>query len=114
MCPDCFSPATGHGWSFGETDLPGDGPCPAWPRGAARLRHAREILKSYEKRPEPVAAPKPQPVAVIASGTSIDEVIEELGRIRAEYPGAEVRRGNCNRWEIWPSRKTTPDTEKDS
>ncbi|WP_432955956.1 hypothetical protein [Micromonospora haikouensis] len=114
MCPDCFSPATGHGWSFGGVDLPGCGPCPAWPRWAARLRRTREILMSYQKRPEPVAAPKPQPVAVIPSGKSIDEVIEELGRIRAEYPGAEVRRGNRNRWEIWPSGNATPITEKDS
>lgn len=113
MCPDCFSPATGHGWSFGEMDFPGSGPCPAWPRWAARLRHAREILMSHQKRPEPVAAPKPQPVAVIASGKSIDEVIEELGRIRAEYPGAEVRRGNRNRWEIWPSGNATPSIGKD-
>ncbi|OZV73096.1 hypothetical protein CA850_31480 [Micromonospora echinospora] len=113
MCPDCFSPATGHGWSFGEFDFPVGGPCPAWPRWAARLGRAREMLMSHQKRPEAVAAPNPQPLAVISSGKSIDEVIEELSRIRAEHPGAEVRRGNRNRWEIWPSRNTTPDTEKD-
>jgi hypothetical protein len=114
MCPDCFSPVTGHGWSFGEMDSPGCGPCPAWPRWAARLRRAREILMSHQRRPEAVAVPKPQPLAVIPSGKSVDEVIEELGRLRAEYPGAEVRRGNRNRWEIWPSGNATPITEKDS
>lgn len=60
-----------------------------------------------------MAAPKPQPVAIIPSGKSIDEVIEELGRLRTEYPGAEVLRGNRNRWEIWPSG-SAPITEKDS
>ncbi|MEU9507116.1 hypothetical protein AB0D32_12635 [Micromonospora sp. NPDC048170] len=104
MCPECFRPAGWHGWSTcGDPAFLGCGPCPAWPRWSARLHRLHEMLSSSQKHPEPAAVPKPQPLAVISSGKSIDEVVEELSRIRAEHPGAEVRRGSRNRWEIWPS-----------
>ncbi|MEV2241069.1 hypothetical protein [Micromonospora sp. NPDC049891] len=109
MCSDCFRPADWHGWSTsGDPAFLGSGPCPAWPRWSARLRRLHEMLSSSQKRPEPAAVPKPQPLAVISSGKSIDEVIEELSRISVEHPGAEVRRGSRNRWEIWPSENTAP------
>lgn len=67
------------------------------------------ILSSAAARQETTGppAPKPQPIAILKSGTPIDQVIAELTRISAEHPEAEVRRGNANRWEIWPRQAPT-------
>lgn len=112
MCSECYSPL---GWHLRRGHVLGEhsGPCPAWPTWAARVQKAREMLLSLaeakDKQPTAPPAPKPQPIAVLKSRTPIEGVIAELTRISAEHPGAEVRRGNANRWEIWPP--ATPDQQ---
>lgn len=101
MCSDCPTPMAKHGW----VTPPFDGPCPAWPRWAARLRRAREILETASReaqKPAEPPAPKPEPLAVIPSGLPIAEITERLTELQKQYPDAEVRRGRANRWEIWP------------
>jgi hypothetical protein len=46
-------------------------------------------------------APAPRPVAVIPSGASVEETIARLSAVQAGHPGARVRRGKKNSWEIW-------------
>ena len=102
MCSECPTPLSKHGW----VTPPYEGPCPAWPRWAARLQRARGILMSAS-RSEPAAvgpvAPKPQPLAVIPSGLPIAEVTKRLQDLAKQHPNAEVRRGRANRWELWPT-----------
>ncbi|GIF99049.1 hypothetical protein [Catellatospora citrea] len=105
MCGDCDLPANWHGWSSrGYGALLGQGPCPAWPGWAERIRRAREMfLAATDRRVEaPPSPPKPEPLAVIPSGLSIDDMIAKLAAARAEHPNAVVRRGNRNRLELWP------------
>jgi len=42
-----------------------------------------------------------RPIAVIDSGLPIEEVAR-LNAVQAGHPGAQVRRGGGNSWEIWP------------
>jgi hypothetical protein len=106
MCSECEVPLD---WHLRDGHIGGQptGPCPAWPDWAERLRRVREMLlasaaeRSGKKEPEP-AAVKPVPIAVLRSGLPIGEVIERLTELQAEHPGAEVRRGAANKWEIWP------------
>ena len=106
MCSECATPASWHGYSItialtGATH--GAGPCPAWPQWAQRVRRAREMLAAAaQDKPLEPPPPKPQPLAVIASGLPIAEVMKQLADVQAKYPEARVRRGNRNRWEIWP------------
>ncbi|MFC5827980.1 hypothetical protein [Nonomuraea insulae] len=105
MCADCPAPFSSHGWST----PPWDGPCPAWPSWAARLKEARKILYSASAPKQPVAPSKPkaEPLAVIPSGLPISEVLERLKELQDQYPDAEVRRGRANRWELWPGSSTS-------
>jgi hypothetical protein len=100
MCSDCPTPIAQHGW----VTPPFDGPCPAWPGWAARLRRAREILTAGAREAKAAAppAPKPEPLAIVPSGLPIAEVTQRLMEIEKKYPDAEVRRGRANRWEVWP------------
>jgi hypothetical protein len=106
MCSECASPAGWHGYTItialtGATH--GAGPCPAWPQWAQRIRKVREMLAAGVKdKPVEPPPPKPEPLAVIASGLPIAEVMKQLADVQAKYPQARVRRGNRNRWEIWP------------
>ncbi|MFI6324791.1 hypothetical protein ACIBG8_45210 [Nonomuraea sp. NPDC050556] len=105
MCSECQSPFARHGWSM----PPWDGPCPAWPGWATRVKEARKILLSAH-RTEEVVQPrraKPEPLAVIPSGLPITEVLERLTALQTQYPDAEVRRGRANRWELWPNSSTS-------
>lgn len=106
MCSECEVPLDWHlrdGYVITEPM----GPCPFWPGWRARMAKAREMLLSMleakKKQLAPPAAPKPEPLAVIKSRTPIEQVIAELTRLQQEHPGAEVRRGAANRWEIWPA-----------
>jgi hypothetical protein len=69
------------------------------------MREAREMLerfaRSRDTREVPPAAPKPQPIAVVPSGLPIAEVVAKLTELQQQFPGAEVRRGRANRWELW-------------
>jgi len=40
-------------------------------------------------------------LAVIAAGSPIVDVIARLTQVQAENPGAQVRRGKKDSWEIW-------------
>lgn len=106
MCADCVMPVSWQTWNIrGDSALLGGGPCDAWPRWRARVTRAREMLFAAAARdiPPQTPEPKPKPIAVITSGTPIEKVISELQRLQQEHPGCEVRRGNRNRWEIWPA-----------
>lgn len=107
MCSECASPLDWHlrrGHILGRHS----GPCPAWPTWAERIRQVRGMILSWGERdkqkPSTPTPSKKQPIAILKSGTPIEQVIAELTRISSEHPGAEVRRGNANRWEIWPAR----------
>jgi hypothetical protein len=104
MCSECVTPAGWHGFRFELSDAcPERGPCPAWPLWQQRVHEARQILlSSAAKKAAPPAPPKPQPLAVIPSDLPIEEVITRLSAIQASHPGATVRRGSRNRWEVWP------------
>jgi hypothetical protein len=68
-----------------------------------RLWKAREILMAAATKQAARAPPSaPQPLAVIPSGLPIEEIITRLTAAQAGGPGATVRSGNRNRWEIWP------------
>jgi len=104
MCSECVTPLSWHGfrWQLSEAN-PGCGPCPAWPQWAQRLQKAREmLLASATTKPGPPPPPEPQPLAVIPGGLPIEDVISRLTAIHADHPGATVRRGRRNQWEIWP------------
>ena len=108
MCSECVSPASWHGFMFeiGEASVD-RGPCPSWPLWQQRVQKARDILlSSASKNATPPPPPKPQPLAVIPSDLAIEEVITRLTAIQAEHPGATVRRGSRNRWEVWPDSPT--------
>jgi hypothetical protein len=104
MCSECVSPAPhtpgvtfylDGGWTTG-------GPCPAWPKWAERASAVRQALLQQTQGP-PVAPPPPpaRPIAVLAPGIGIEEVITQLADIQAAHPGAQVRKGRGHRWEIW-------------
>ncbi|MEZ0362325.1 hypothetical protein ACAG26_01280 [Mycobacterium sp. pUA109] len=100
MCSDCPTPMSKHGW----VTPPFEGPCPAWPGWAARLRQAREILESASREAQAQAEPparKPEPLATIPSGLPIAEMMQRLSKLQEKHPDAEVRRGRANRLELW-------------
>jgi hypothetical protein len=101
MCAECVRPVEWH--RTGRLGLLGEGPCPAWPRWAARIAEARRlILSAAERKSEPSAVPpKPAPLAVVPSGVPIAEVVGRLTAISEEHPDAVIRRGRANKWEIW-------------
>jgi hypothetical protein len=100
MCSECATPMAHHGWVW-----PPGRPCPAWPGWAERMRESRQMLETFTKSRDTGAAPpataKPQPLAVVPSGLSIAEVVVKLTELQELFPGAEVRRGRANRWELW-------------
>jgi hypothetical protein len=104
MCSECATPLSGHGWV--SRGLHGAAPCPAWPGWAARMNKVREmLLEAAERRqqsPVPPPLPKPEPIAVIASGLPLSEVVARLSELQKQYPDAVVKRGRANRWELWP------------
>ncbi|MDH6284530.1 hypothetical protein [Prescottella agglutinans] len=105
MCSECATPMADHGWVSPQTA----GPCPAWPGWAAKVRDVRAIFERASQRAQPAAevAPAPQPLAVIASGLPIADVIAQLEKLQQTYPDAEVRRGRAGRLELWPRKHGT-------
>jgi len=49
---------------------------------------------------EPAPEPKPRPIAVIAAGVPIEDIMAKLAAIQAGHPGAQIRQGRRNCWEI--------------
>jgi hypothetical protein len=79
-----------------------DGPCPAWPWWRERLEDAHQQLLAIASRKEEPPVAVRRPIAVVDSGLPIEEVIARLKAVQADHPGAQVRRGRGNSWEIWP------------
>jgi len=59
------------------------------------------LQQKQQKQKAPAPQPARELVAVIAAGSSVDDVIAELTRVQAEHPGAQVERGKRDSWEIW-------------
>lgn len=109
MCSECVSPLGWHddAWPIRHPA----GPCPAWPAWAEHRRIFRAELAELRRRraeAEAAAQPKIKPIAVIPSGLPVEDLIARLGKIQTTYPGAIVRRGSANKWEIWPPKATRP------
>lgn len=106
MCSECGRPAwhaPGTTYSIDGFYVTG-GPCPAWPRWASGIAALHEAVRQARRRPSKEdPPPPPQPIAVLAPGVPIEEVIAQLTSIQADHPGAEVRQGRGHRWEIWPA-----------
>jgi hypothetical protein len=101
MCSECVSPANWHSFMFEVSEASVDrGPCPSWPLWQQRVQKAREILFSSTSNGTTPRPLRPQPLAVIPSDLPIEEVITRLTAIQADHPGATVRHGSRNRWEI--------------
>jgi hypothetical protein len=81
---------------------------------AAQTRYFREMFDSFVTGSAAPSPPKPEPLAVIASRLPMAEVLARLNEIQAKYPEAEVRRGNANRWEVWPGSATNATTSAGS
>ncbi|MCS7484838.1 hypothetical protein ACFFQW_44500 [Umezawaea endophytica] len=106
MCSECVSPSSWHGYTAWGGDFRDIAPCPAWPDWAARLQKARAMLTvPAGKETVLTTTPRPQPLAVIPSGLPIAEVLQRLKDLEVEHPDAEVRRGDRNKWEIWPAAR---------
>ena len=108
MCSECPTPAAWHSlattFNLDPSEDVGrvDGPCPAWPWWREWVEEARrQILALAEHKGEPPVVVQ-RPIAVIDSGLPIEEVIARLNAVQADHPGAQVRRGSGNSWEIWP------------
>jgi hypothetical protein len=108
MCSECPTPAAWHSltvtFNLDPSEDVGrvDGPCPAWPWWREWVEEARrQILALASHKREPPVAVR-MPIAVIDSGLPIEEVITRLNAVQADHPGAQVRRGSENSWEIWP------------
>jgi len=107
MCSECPTPAAWHatGVTFClQSGAVLRGPCPSWPvwntKITAGLTRFAEAMRPHPtvKAPQPV----PQPLAVIADGSPVEDLIARLTQIQAVHPGAQVRRGRKGSWEIWP------------
>lgn len=102
MCSECGDPAwhaPGTTYSLDGFYMTG-GPCPAWPRWARNIAAARRAAAQPAQQPPP---PPPEPIAVLAPGVPVEEVITQLTAIQAAHPGAQIRQGRGHRWEIWPA-----------
>jgi hypothetical protein len=106
MCSECESPAwyaPGATYSMDGFYVTG-GPCPAWPRWAKGVTVVREAIRQARQGPPKELPPSPpEPIAVLAPGAPIKEVIAQLTTIQARHPGADVRQCRGHRWEIWPA-----------
>jgi hypothetical protein len=108
MCSECPTPAAWHSlavtFNLNPSENVGrvDGPCPAWPWWREWLEDAHQQLLAIAslKGKPPVAARRP--IAMIDSGLPVEEVIARLSALQVDHPGAQVRRGTGNSWEIWP------------
>ncbi|RJQ92737.1 hypothetical protein [Amycolatopsis panacis] len=105
MCSECDTPSNWHEISY--TMILPEGPCFAWPRRAERMREARERFLELANKPRTPELPKAKPLAVIPSGLPLNQIVAKLAELQAKHPNAIVRRGNANKWELWPPRSTT-------
>lgn len=106
MCSECPWPMAWHstGATFClETGAILSEPCRSWPvwnaKIATGLARVAEMLQHKQKAP--VSQSAREVIAIIAAGSSVDDVIAELTRVQAEHPGAQVQRGKRDSWQIW-------------
>jgi hypothetical protein len=106
MCSECPWPMAWHstGVTFClETGAILSEPCRSWPvwnaKIATGLARVAEMLQQKQKAP--ASQPARELIAVIAAGSSVEDVIAELTRVQAGHPGAQVQRGKRDSWEIW-------------
>jgi hypothetical protein len=97
MCSECVSPAWHTPRVTYSTNGGGEtgGPCPAWPRWAQGVSAASEALRWVAQGPAEGAPPPPRPIAVLAPGVPIEDVIARLTAI----PAPRVRQGRDHRWK---------------
>lgn len=107
MCSECPWPLGWHDTAVTfclDTGAVLSHPCHAWPVWNAQLAvgfaRALEAIKRM-KDPPPTPEPAPQPLAVIASGTPVQDIIAQLTEVQTAHPEAQARRGKRNSWEIW-------------
>ena len=78
-------------------------PVPGLAAVGERVSAVRQaLLQAVQGPPEP-PPPPPRPIAVLAPGMLIEDVIAQLTTIQDSYPGAQVRKGRGHHWEIWPA-----------
>jgi hypothetical protein len=106
MCSECPWPMAWHstGVTFClETGAILSEPCRSWPvwnaKIATGLARVAEMLQ--QKHEAAASQPDRELIAVIAAGSSVEDVIAELTRVQAERPVAQVQRGKRDSWEIW-------------
>ena len=100
MCSECVSPAWHTPRVTYSTNGGGEtgGPCPAWPRWAQGVSAASEALRWVAQGPAEGAPPPPRPIAVLAPGVPIEDVIARLTAIPAPRSvRAETTAGNLAR-----------------
>lgn len=95
MCPGRASPAWHTPGVTCRLDGAGEtgGPCLAWPRRAGRVNSTGEALRQGARGPSPAPPLPPEPIAVLAPGLPLEDVVALLAAIQAEHPGAQVRPG---------------------
>jgi hypothetical protein len=109
MCPECaepdrHSPAVTFNLADGTTTV---GPCPAWPRWARQVEKLHAELRARAARPRPgPPPPEPGPIAVVTLSGPIEDLTAKLAEIQASHPGAQIRPGKRNQWDVWPPEPT--------
>lgn len=97
-CPACTAYNLSHRWG-GRDTLPDF-------TGEQYLAMLPPMLRTiFGPTPQPKkrgAAPKPKPLLSIPPGLPIGELTRRLQTAEERFPGAEVRRGAGDGWEIWP------------
>jgi hypothetical protein len=90
-------------------------PCRSWPVWNAKITAGLAQLVETMRREQarPVPEPAAQLLAVIAAGSSVEDVITRLTRVQADNPGAKVRQGKRNSWEIWSTPAAEQTTSED-
>jgi hypothetical protein len=109
MCSECPWPMAWH--ATGVTFCLQTGailaePCRSWPVwnakiAAGAIRVAEMLIRKEREKETAVPAPASGRLAVIAAGSSVEDVIGRLARVQDEHPGAQVRAGEQGAWEIW-------------
>jgi hypothetical protein len=115
MCSECPCPVAWHatGVTFClETGAILAEPCRSWPVwnakvAAGAVRVAQMLMRKERRTEDPVAVPASRLLAVIANGSSVEDVMTQLAQVQADHPGSQARAGEQGSWEIW----SAPDTD---
>lgn len=109
MCSECPTPMSWH--ATGVTFCLKSGailsePCRSWPvwNGKIEAGIARLAEMMRQERRTLVPEPIQEPLAVIAAGSSVEDIIARLTEVQADHPGAQVRQGKRNSWEVWSTQ----------